>query len=200
MFEAVTGVNPSKRTPRPYSEPRGAEFNERFRHKVPDDGPDYAVENATWDEIQRFCEALSKKNSVHVRIPTEAEWEWAARVGTSGPCFTEKYLAQRSFLGDTEGRCEPVKRHAPNAWGLYDMVHTGWELVSDYKDDNIREDSVDPTGPTREKAANHGTGPLRRTKGGAYYGDTHLNLHGACDEAGNNEEGIMIFRVAVDVE
>jgi len=42
--------------------------------------------------------------------------------------------------------------------------------------------------------------PLRRTKGGAYYGETHLNLHGACDEAGNNDEGIMIFRVAVDAE
>jgi hypothetical protein len=41
-------------------------------------------------------------------------------------------------------------------------------------------------------------GPLRRTKGGAYYGDTHRNLHGACDEAGNREEGTMFFRVAVD--
>ena len=84
--------------------------------------------------------------------------------------------------------------------GLYDMVHTGWELVSDYKADNIRENQVDPQGPPREGAADHGTGPLRRTKGGAYYGDTHLNLHGACDEAGDNEEGIMIFRVAVDAE
>jgi formylglycine-generating enzyme required for sulfatase activity len=199
MFEAVVGVNPSKRTPCPYTEPRGAEFNERFRHKQPDEGPDYAVENATWEEIQKFCDELSKRNHVKVRLPTEAEWEYAARVGTSGPCFTEKYLTQRSYLGDTEGRCEPVKRHAPNVWGLYDMVHTGWELVSDHKADNVREKQVDPIGPPRESAADHGTGPLRRTKGGAYYGDTHLNLHGACDEAGNNEEGIMIFRVAVDV-
>jgi len=199
MFEAVVGVNPSKRTPRPYTQARGPEFNERFRHAKPDVGPDFAVENATYAEIQQFCEVLSKRNGVTVRLPTEGEWEYAARVGTSGPCFTEKYLAQRSYLGDTEGRCEPVKRHQPNAWGLYDMVHTGWELVSDYKADNVREKQVDPKGPPREGAADHGTGPLRRTKGGAYYGDTHLNLHGACDEAGNNEEGIMIFRVAVDV-
>jgi len=198
MFEAVVGTNPSKRTPRPYTKPSGPEFNERFRHARPDEGPDFAVENATWAEIQQFCEALSKRNGVRVRVPTEAEWEYAARVGTSGPCFTEKYLAQRSFVGDTEGRCEPVKRHQPNAWGLYDMVHSGWELVSDYKADNVREKQVDPQGPARESAADHGTGPLRRTKGGAYYGDTHLNLHGACDEAGNNEEGIMLFRVAVD--
>lgn len=198
MFTAVLGVNPSQRTPRPYKEPRGPAFNERFRHQQPDVGPDYAVENATWEEIQRFCEALSKLNGVKVRLPTDAEWEYAARVGTSSPCFTEKYLAQRSYLGDTEGRCEPVKRHAPNAWGLYDMVHTGWELVSDYKADNVREKQVDPIGPPREAAADHGTGPLHRAKGGAYYGDTHLNLHGACDEAGSCEEGIMIFRVAVE--
>ena len=200
MFEAVVGTNPSKRTPRPYTQPRGPEFNERFRHAEPDDGPDFAVENATWAEIQQFCEALSKRNGVSVRLPTDAEWEYAARVGTSGPCFTEKYLAQRSFIGDTEGRCEPVKRHQPNAWGTYDMVHSGWELVRDYKADNVRENQVDPQGPPREGAADHGTGPLRRTKGGAYYGDTHLNLHGACDEAGNCEEGIMIFRIAVEVE
>jgi len=198
MFEAVVGVNPSKRTPGPYTEPRGPEFNERFRHATPDEGPNFAVENTTWEEIQQFCQALSDRNGVTVRLPTEAEWEYAARVGTSSPCFTEKYLAQRSYLGDTEGRCEPVKRHEPNAWGFYDMVHSGWELVSDYKDDNVRSNQVDPQGPPRESAADHGTGLLRRTKGGAYYGDTHLNLHGACDEAGNCEEGIMIFRVAVD--
>ena len=200
MFEAVVGTNPSKRTPCPYTKPSGAEFNERFRHAKPDEGPEFAVENATWAEIQQFCEALSRRNGVRVRVPTEAEWEYAARVGTSSPCLTEKYLEQQSFVGDAEGRCEPVKRHQPNGWGLYDMVHSGWELVSDYKADNVREKQVDPQGPAREAAADHGNGPLRRTKGGAYYGDTHLNLHGACDESGNNEEGIMIFRVAVEAE
>src|SRR5262249_9654924 len=137
-------------------------------------------------------------NGKKVRLPTEAEWEWAARVGTSSPCFSEKYVDQRSYVADTQGRCEPVKKHQPNAWGLYDMVKSGWELVSDYKLDNVRTPQIDPKGPTREQAANHGTGPLRRSKGGAYYEDTHLNLHGACDELGDNEEGLMIFRVVVE--
>jgi len=198
MFEAVVGRNPSKKTPGAWKIARDPAFRERFRHAKPDDGPDFAVENATWAGIQLFCKKLSARNGRTVRVPTEAEWEYAARVGTSSPCFTEKYKDPRSFVADTEGRCEPVKRHKPNAWGLYDMVKSGWELVSDYKLDNVREKQVDPKGPPRRAAANHGSGPLRRTKGGSYYGDTHVNLHGACDEDGNNEEGLMIFRVVVE--
>ena len=200
MFEAVVGKNPSKKKRRAWKSTRDRAFHERFRHKKPDDGPDYAVEHAEWADIQEFCKKLSEKNGVTVRVPTEGEWEYAARVGTSNPCFTERFLKQRSFVGDGEGRCEPVKRHEPNAWGLYDMVKSGWGLVSDYKRDNVREKQVDPKGPSRRAAANHGSGPLRRTKGGSYYDDTHLNLHGACDEHGNNEEGIMIFRVVVEAE
>jgi len=200
MFEAVTGKNPSKKVARPWKQQSDPGFPERYRHAKPDEGPDFAVENADYADIQKFCQVLSEKNGRKVRLPTEGEWEWAARVGMSGPCFHEKYLEQRSYVADGEGRCEPVKRHKPNAWGLYDMVKSGWELVSDYKLDNVREKQIDPQGPSRQAAANHGSGPLRRTKGGAYYDDTHLNLHGACDEGGVNEEGLMIFRVAVDAE
>jgi hypothetical protein len=78
------------------------------------------------------------------------------------------------------------------------MIKSGWELVSDYKADNFRETQIDPQGPLREAAANHGGGPLRRTRGGSFYGDTHPSLHGAANESGENEEGLMIFRVVVD--
>ena len=49
------------------------------------------------------------------------------------------------------------------------------------------------------KAANHGSGPLRRMEGGVYYGDTHLTLHGAINESGLGEEGICTFRLVVEV-
>jgi formylglycine-generating enzyme required for sulfatase activity len=143
---------------------------------------------------------LSGKNGRKVRLPTDAEWEYAARVGTSSPCFDEKYREQRSFVGDTRGRCEPVRRRKPNAWGLYDMIKSGWELVSDYKLDNIREKQVDPQGAPREAAFDHGSGPLRRTRGGSFYTDTHPTLHGAANEFGENEEGLMIFRVVVETD
>lgn len=201
MFEAVMGSNASTRVPiEPYKGVKDPGFNTRFRHLKPDQGRDFAVENTTWAEVQEFCSKVSERNGgVNVRVPTQAEWEWAARVGTSSPVFHEKYIAQRTYAGDTEGRCEPVKKHSPNAWGIYDMVKSGWEWVSDYKADNIRYDAVDPVGPPRNKAANHGSGPLRRMEGGAYYGDTHLTLHGAIDEKGDGEEGICVFRVVVDV-
>jgi DNA-nicking Smr family endonuclease len=79
------------------------------------------------------------------------------------------------------------------------LVKSGWEWVSDYKQDNVRNDEVDPQGPPRNRAANHSSGPLRRMEGGEYHGDTHLNLHGAIDENGNGEEGIAIFRLVVEV-
>ncbi len=190
MFEAVTGKNPSQLKP--------VEFDERFRHAKSDSLPDFAVENAFWADIQLFCRKLSEKNGRKVRLLTDAEWEWAARVGTSSPCFGEKYAQQRSYVGDTQGKCEPVKKHNSNAWGLYDMVKSAWELVSDYKKDNIRVGQVDPQGPSREEAADHGAGPLRRAKGGSFYQDLHLNLHGAANETGLCEEGLLIFRVAAE--
>lgn len=192
MFEALTGKNPSKLPP--------TGFNQRYRHKAPDAGGDFAVENASYKDIETFLQKMSEKNGRKVRLMTDAEFEWAARVGNSGPCFHEKYLEQRSFVADGQGRCEPVKKHPPNTWGLYDMVKSGWELVSDYKMDNIRTTQIDPQGPTRQEAADHGNGPLRRTKGGAFYEDTHLNMHGACDDSGDNEEGLMIFRVVAEME
>ena len=206
MFEAVLATNPSKRVSiEPCKNAKDPGFATRFRHLKPDEGGGFAVENTTWQEVQDFCKIISERNGgLVVRVPTQAEWEWAARVGTSGPVFHEKYLAQRSYVGDKgwddpNQKCEPVKQHAPNAWGIYDLVKSGWEWVSDYKQDNIRHDAVDPRGPTREEAANHGSGPLRRMEGGVYYGDTHLTLHGAINESGLGEEGICTFRLVVEV-
>jgi len=190
MFAAVTGKNPSRLL---YDA-----LDHRFRHRVPDPGPDFAVENAAWQDIQLFCRLLSERNGRSVRVPTDAEWEYAARVGTSSPCFDEKYRGQRSYVGDSQGRCEPVRRRQPNEWGLYDMIKSGWELVSDYKADNARVKQIDPPGPLRQEAADHGSGPLRRTRGGSFYTDTHPSLHGATNEAGDNEEGLMVFRIVVE--
>jgi formylglycine-generating enzyme required for sulfatase activity len=200
MFEDVMGVNPSKRVPGTWTKVGERGWREQFRHKVPDTGPDFAVENCTWQEIQDFCKKVSERNGgMVVRLPTQAEWSWAARVGTSVPVFTEKYVEQRSYCGDRYGRCEPVKKHPPNAWGIYDMVRSGREWLSDYKLDNVRYDEIDPKGPTRAQAANHHSGPLRRTSSGDRGGDTHLALHGAIDENGNCEEGIAMFRLVAEV-
>ena len=127
IFEAVMGKNPS--------------LNK---------APRFPVDAVAFADIMEFCRIVSQKNGVTVRLPTDAEWEYAARVGTSNPCFTEKYKDQ---ISETGGRPKgaPVKSMKPNAWGLYDMLSGGWHVTGDYKSDNVRVKEVDPHGPVADR-------------------------------------------------
>jgi len=119
MWEPVMGGNPStvKDTKRP-------------------------VRNITCLDANKFCQILSEKNGRTVRLPGEAEWEYASRVGTSNPQLDEKYKDQDSS-GKERGSCLPVKSRRPNAWGLYDMVSGAFEITRD-KFVFSREDAIDP--------------------------------------------------------
>ena len=90
-----------------------------------------------------------------VRLPTDAEWEYAARVGTSDPCFSEKYTDQISETGGRPHKT-PVQSKQPNAWGLYDMLCGGWHVTGDFKADNVRVRQVDPHGPDEKDSRVHG--------------------------------------------
>jgi hypothetical protein len=173
MFEAVIGKNPSKSK-----------------------GPQFPVEHATWADIKEFCRILSEKNGRAVRVPTDAELEYAARVGTSSPCLPEKYKDQVSLAGTREAQPAPVKTMKPNAWGLYDILCGGWHIAGDYKADNVRVTQVDPKGPARGADGN-----MHRSHGGWHYDHMRPNMHGAIGEKGNiYEGGAPIFRVVVDAE
>jgi len=144
VFEAVMGKNPS--------------FSK---------GPRLPVEGAAFADILEFCRVVSRKNGVTVRLPTDAEWEYAARVGTSNPCFAEKYKDQFSETGSRPDST-PVRSRKPNAWGLYDMLCGGWHVTGDYKSDNTRTRQMDPTGPAAGDRQVHrdATGLLHKTRGG----------------------------------
>jgi formylglycine-generating enzyme required for sulfatase activity len=179
IYEAVMGTNPSLS--------KGAHF---------------PVERAALADIQRFCWILSQKNGVTVRLPTDAEWEYAARVGTSNPCFTEKYKDQRSETG-SRSNTTPVRSRKPNAWGLYDMLCGGWHVTNDYKADNVRVRQVDPKGPaaTDKEVHRDGSGLLHKTRGGPHYDHSRPNIHGAATDKGTLwEGGSAIFRVVVDTK
>jgi formylglycine-generating enzyme required for sulfatase activity len=178
MFEAVMGRNPSRS--------KGA--------RLP-------VEHVPFADIQEFCRRVSRQNGVTVRLPTDAEWEYAARVGTSNPCFVEKYRDQAS---ETGGRPDstPVRSKNPNAWGLYDMLCSGWHVTGDYKSDNVRVKEVDPKGPARDDPRVHrdATGRLHKTRGGRHYDHLRPSMHGAAGEDGSIwEGGSPIFRVVVEI-
>ena len=99
---------------------------------------DEPVAFVTWQEAVRFCEWLSKKEGKTYRLPTEAEWEFACRAGTSAPFHTgETLTAEQANIGLTkEGKPQattlPVGRFKPNAWGLHDMHGNVMEWCLDW--------------------------------------------------------------------
>ncbi len=106
--------------------------------------PQRPVRNVPCAEVNKFCKLLSEKNGRTVRLPGEAEWEYAARVGTSNPQLDVKYEDQNS-AGPGRNVCLPVKSKQPNAWGLYDMLNPGaFEMTRDAFVLDRRVDEVDP--------------------------------------------------------
>jgi formylglycine-generating enzyme required for sulfatase activity len=107
-------------------------------------GDDLPVESVTWNDAVDFCRKLSQLTHRNYRLPTEAEWEYAARAGTTGP-FAGKLDAMAWYNGNASGRTHPVGQKQPNAFGLYDMNGNVWEWCQSkyktypYKADDGRE-------------------------------------------------------------
>jgi len=88
------------------------------------------VTHITWYDAAAFCSWLSKKTNRDIRLPTEAEWEYACRAGTAG--YYSGDLDKMSWnWWNCEFRTHPVATKQPNAWGLYDMHGNVWEWVAD---------------------------------------------------------------------
>jgi len=122
------------------------------------------VEGVSWDDIQQFLTALNARfPGRNYRLPTEAEWEYAARAGTTGDYGGTGILDDMGwYSGNSENRTHPVARKQPNAWDLYDMHGNMWEWVQDWYafDYYGVSPGVDPTGPT--------TGSFRVLRGGSW--------------------------------
>ena len=88
-------------------------------------GDDLPIERITWREADEYCRRLSEKEKKRYRLPTEAEWEYACRAGTSTAYYTggnEAALAEAGwYLGNSGNQSHPVGRKKPNRWGLHDM-------------------------------------------------------------------------------
>jgi formylglycine-generating enzyme required for sulfatase activity len=99
-------------------------------------GDDYPVECVSWADCQKFCEKLSLRDGRRYRLPTEAEWEYACRAGTTGEYSSgngENALRKVGwYAGNSNDRTNPVGGLAPNAWGLYDMHGNVWEWCADW--------------------------------------------------------------------
>ena len=110
-------------------------------------GPDCPVENVSWEDAQEFIGKLNAAvGEERYRLPTEAEWEYAARAGTSGDRYGN--LDAIAWYEDNSGSTtHPVGQKAPNAWGLYDMLGNVWEWTQDWYGDYPGGSVTDPRGP-----------------------------------------------------
>ena len=122
LFQAVMGYNPSK-----------------FKN-----GGRFPVEYIIWEDYLAFIQSLNQMLGGNAfRLPTEAEWEYACRAGTSGERYGE-IDAIAWYANNSGGQTHPVGLKQPNAFGLYDMLGNVWEWTSDIWYDYSPEYQVDP--------------------------------------------------------
>jgi formylglycine-generating enzyme required for sulfatase activity len=145
------------------------------------------VVNVSWNDASRFCEWLGQREKKNYRLPTEAEWEYACRAGTTGPyyngnnpeelarignvgdaAFSAKFpkVARAQAIGASDGWAfpAPVGTFAPNNFGLFDMTGNVCEWCADWYDPSFYTASppADPTGPA--------SGEIRVIRGGGWTG------------------------------
>ena len=98
-------------------------------------GPECPVESVSWDEVQQFISTLNQRTGQKYRLPSEAEWEYAARAGTTTEWSfgnDESKLGNYAWHGrNSGGRTQEVGKKLPNAFGLYDMHGNVWEWTED---------------------------------------------------------------------
>ncbi len=112
------------------------------------------VENVSYDDVRKFIKKLRQRTGKRYRLPTEAEWEYAARSGGKDELFagTSDLLELEEYAwydGNSDSETHPVGQKEPNGLGLYDMSGNVWEWVSDRFDAKYYERSPknNPKGP-----------------------------------------------------
>lgn len=124
------------------------------------------VERVSWDDIQQFLTRLNQQDpGKGYRLPTEAEWEYAARAGTTGDYGIAGAVCSFAWIFDNncaQGRTWPVAQKPANAWTLHDMHGNVFEWVQDWYDSGYYAASpaTNPTGPA--------TGSVRVLRGGSW--------------------------------
>jgi formylglycine-generating enzyme required for sulfatase activity/serine/threonine protein kinase/Tol biopolymer transport system component len=114
---------------------------------------DHPVVNVSWDDAVAFCQWLSKKEGVEYALPTEAQWEYACRAGTTTAWYYgdgHKGLQEYAWFGaNADKSTHPTGQLKPNAYGLYDMYGNAWEWCADWFGEDYYDQSPpnDPSGP-----------------------------------------------------
>jgi len=169
QYEAVMGNNPSY-------------FN----------GKNRPVEKVSWHDAVEFCKRLSEMTGRTYRLPSEAQWEYAARAGTTtsfycGDTITNK-LANYSW---NRGKTTDVGSFPPNAFGLYDMLGNVWEWCADPWHENYE-------GAPTDGSVWEGEDPYRLLRGGSWSDGPHsCRCADRNRSTSDNRNGLIGFRLVV---
>jgi formylglycine-generating enzyme required for sulfatase activity len=155
----------------------------------------FPVESVLWADAVEFCDKLAESVGQPIRLPTEAEWEYACRAGTTtafcfgdDPAVLHEYAVFFSPAGLPSGRRpDVVGRRKPNAWGLHDVHGNVCEWCQDGYREYPRSEAVDPLAPSE--------GDVRVVRGGTYHFIWEF-CRSACrvtrDVAGSSDTGLRI--------
>ncbi|MDR1888417.1 MAG: formylglycine-generating enzyme family protein [Zoogloeaceae bacterium] len=153
-------------------------------------GDSNPVENVSWNDVQVFIQRLNEKEGTNkYRLPTEAEWEYAARAGTATAYHFGNDVANMGryawYDGNSSNHPHPVGQKLGNPWGLYDMHGNVWEWVADGYEDSYS---------SRNRPAN----PLSRVLRGGGWDANPWSLRSAFRRGGkpDSRSGFYGFRLA----
>ena len=158
------------------------------------------VEQVSWQDAFEFCLKLSDKTGNEYRLPTEAEWEYACRAGSTGKyCFGDDDPLLNDYAwyqSNSDGKPHLVGEKKANGWGLHDMHGNIWEWCSDWYSDYYygeltrQGEAVNPQGPVN--------GEYRVLRGGSWYSEP-LALRAASRNCINTASRVnfISFRVVV---
>jgi formylglycine-generating enzyme required for sulfatase activity len=160
------------------------------------------VINVSWNEAAEYAKWLSTQIDKRYRLPTEAEWEYAARSGGKGETWAgtsnERQLAEYAVFGPNQNRTDPVGNRKPNSFGLYDMSGNVWEWVEDCWHENY-DSAPNDASPWLE--ANGGDCSRRVLRGGSWTSEPPL-LRASCRTGAYavTRYCYIGFRLAQDIE
>jgi formylglycine-generating enzyme required for sulfatase activity len=130
-------------------------------------GRDNPVEQVSWNDVQEYIDRLNRQSGRKYGLPTEAEWEYAARSGGKGDKFSgtsqESELGQYAWYSSNSGmQPHPVGQKKPNGLGLHDMSGNVWEWCADWYDENYYKDSL------KNNPRGSSSGSVRVLRGGSW--------------------------------
>lgn len=166
-------------------------------------GSDCPVEQVSWEDVQEFIDRMNQRGEGTYKLPTEAQWEYAARAGSSSAfanggitvtdysCDNDSNLdAMGWHCGNSDSKTHSVAQKNANGWGLYDMHGNVWEWCQDWYDGDYYDSGsmTDPVGPS--------TGSYRVRRGGSW-GDHARNCRSAFrhDYGPGGRRSILGFRL-----